>query len=113
MPPRRGGARWQSAAAPPDKPVGFSAAATRPVTPAPLRTAPPCPPGLPPDCPRAENVVVVVSRWFGGILLGPSRFGLINNCARELLVQTGFITGGGSGGESKGGGGSKKKKGGR
>jgi hypothetical protein len=54
-----------------------------------------------------------VSRWFGGILLGPSRFGLINNCARELLVQTGFITGGGSGGESKGGGGSKKKKGGR
>ena len=22
----------------------------------------------------AENVLVVVSRWFGGILLGPSRF---------------------------------------
>jgi len=58
---------------------------------------------------RAEDVVVVVSRWFGGVLLGPSRFGLINNCARELLVKTGFIEGGGGGGAGSGG----KKKGGK
>lgn len=38
-----------------------------------------------------RNTVVVVSRWFGGILLGPARFGLINNTARQLLEQTGFI----------------------
>lgn len=38
-----------------------------------------------------RNAVVVVSRWFGGILLGPARFGLINNTARQLLEQTGFI----------------------
>jgi pyruvate/2-oxoglutarate dehydrogenase complex dihydrolipoamide acyltransferase (E2) component len=39
----------------------------------------------------AENVVVVVSRWFGGVLLGPSRFALINNTARSLLVREGYI----------------------
>ena len=54
---------------------------------------------------KAENVVVVVSRWFGGVLLGPSRFGLINNCARELLVKTGFVAGAGGGGADGGGGG--------
>jgi hypothetical protein len=59
---------------------------------------------------RAEDVVVVVSRWFGGVLLGPSRFGLISNCARELLVSTGFIAGAGEGGGG-GGGGRKKGKG--
>uniref|UniRef100_A0A383W0K8 RWD domain-containing protein n=1 Tax=Tetradesmus obliquus TaxID=3088 RepID=A0A383W0K8_TETOB len=53
-----------------------------------------------------QNAVVVVSRWFGGILLGPARFGLINNTARQLLEQTGFIQhGGGSSGQQ---GGSKK-----
>ncbi len=31
------------------------------------------------------DVVVVVSRWFGGVLLGPQRFALINNTARQLL----------------------------
>eukprot|EP00878_Enallax_costatus_P008527 GHUV01008915.1.p1 GENE.GHUV01008915.1~~GHUV01008915.1.p1 ORF type:complete len:325 (+),score=92.08 GHUV01008915.1:304-1278(+) len=41
---------------------------------------------------NAGNVVVVVSRWFGGILLGPARFGLINNTARQLLEQSGFLT---------------------
>ena len=35
----------------------------------------------------ATDVMVVVSRWFGGILLGPSRFRLINNTARQLLEQ--------------------------
>ena len=33
----------------------------------------------------ARNVLVVVSRWFGGILLGPSRFQCINNTARVAL----------------------------
>ena len=39
----------------------------------------------------AENVVVVVSRWFGGVLLGPARFTHINNAARQLLDQCGYI----------------------
>ncbi|GBG34242.1 Protein IMPACT [Hondaea fermentalgiana] len=47
------------------------------------------------DIVDARNVVVVVSRWYGGIHLGPSRFKIINNVARELLLQEGFITGAG------------------
>lgn len=57
----------------------------------------------------ARNVCVVVSRWYGGILLGPSRFGLINNTARQLLEACGYIAG--AGGGSKGGGGSGGGKG--
>ncbi len=37
-----------------------------------------------------NNVVIVVSRWWGGILLGPSRFRVINNTARQLLEQCGM-----------------------
>lgn len=37
-----------------------------------------------------RNVLVVVSRWYGGILLGPDRFKHINNCARNLLVDEGY-----------------------
>lgn len=33
------------------------------------------------------NCVVVVSRWFGGIKLGPARFKHINNVARELVTS--------------------------
>ena len=33
----------------------------------------------------ANNVLVVVSRWFGGVHLGPARFKYIANTARELL----------------------------
>ncbi|KFQ49591.1 Protein IMPACT, partial [Nestor notabilis] len=36
---------------------------------------------------NAHNVLVVVSRWYGGILLGPDRFKHINNCARNVLVE--------------------------
>ncbi|XP_069778690.1 protein IMPACT isoform X2 [Narcine bancroftii] len=36
------------------------------------------------------NVMVVVSRWYGGIQLGPDRFKHINNCARNLLVEQGY-----------------------
>jgi hypothetical protein len=49
----------------------------------------------------ARNVVVVVSRWFGGTLLGPARFGLINKAARELLESQGMIRSGGGGGGGK------------
>jgi hypothetical protein len=34
-----------------------------------------------------DNTVVVVSRWFGGIKLGPVRFKHINNVARSLLME--------------------------
>ncbi|XP_057872356.1 uncharacterized protein LOC131078626 isoform X1 [Cryptomeria japonica] len=44
----------------------------------------------------ATNVVVVVSRWFGGILLGPDRFKHINNAARSLLLSCGYIKSAGS-----------------
>eukprot|EP00730_Choanoeca_flexa_P013446 TRINITY_DN5329_c0_g1_i1.p1 TRINITY_DN5329_c0_g1~~TRINITY_DN5329_c0_g1_i1.p1 ORF type:complete len:271 (+),score=68.49 TRINITY_DN5329_c0_g1_i1:53-865(+) len=37
-----------------------------------------------------ENVVVMVSRWYGGIHLGPDRFKHINNATRNVLVQHGF-----------------------
>uniref|UniRef100_A0A0P4VWR0 RWD domain-containing protein n=1 Tax=Scylla olivacea TaxID=85551 RepID=A0A0P4VWR0_SCYOL len=38
-----------------------------------------------------SNVMVVVSRWFGGILLGPDRFKHINNSARQILDSCGYI----------------------
>jgi hypothetical protein len=37
------------------------------------------------------NVMVVVSRWYGGQKLGPARFGIINTVARDSLVKGGFI----------------------
>ncbi|XP_037530972.1 protein IMPACT [Nematolebias whitei] len=37
-----------------------------------------------------RNVLVIVSRWYGGILLGPDRFKHINNCARNILVDEGY-----------------------
>lgn len=39
----------------------------------------------------AVDVVAVVSRWFGGVLLGPMRFKHINNAARALLDSCGLI----------------------
>uniref|UniRef100_A0A8C4RV54 Impact RWD domain protein n=1 Tax=Erpetoichthys calabaricus TaxID=27687 RepID=A0A8C4RV54_ERPCA len=38
-----------------------------------------------------RNVMVIVSRWFGGILLGPDRFKHINNCARNILMDECYI----------------------
>ncbi|KAF0697926.1 Aste57867_11423 [Aphanomyces stellatus] len=40
---------------------------------------------------QAENVAVVVSRWYGGIQLGPDRFKHIANSARQVLETNGFI----------------------
>lgn len=54
-------------------------------------------------------MVVVVSRWFGGVLMGPGRFTAINNTARVLLEQMGLVAapggaaGGGGGGKGRGG----------
>ena len=52
---------------------------------------------------HCNNVIVVVSRWFGGILLGPARFKYIASTARALLEETGRIQqrGGQSGGSKK------------
>jgi len=36
------------------------------------------------------NVIVVVTRWYGGVKLGPDRFRVINSVAREALVKGGF-----------------------
>jgi len=54
----------------------------------------------------ASNVIVVVTRWYGGILLGPDRFKHISNVTRNILEQNGFLK------EKKeaGGGKSSKKK---
>lgn len=49
----------------------------------------------------AWDVLVVVSRWYGGLKLGPRRFALINSAARDGLVKAGFVKEGGE----------KKKKG--
>ncbi|XP_015426028.1 PREDICTED: protein IMPACT isoform X1 [Myotis davidii] len=39
---------------------------------------------------NVRNVLVVVSRWYGGVLLGPDRFKHINNCARSILVERSY-----------------------
>ncbi|KAF3009457.1 eIF2 kinase Gcn2p negative regulator [Curvularia kusanoi] len=36
------------------------------------------------------DVMVVVTRWYGGVHLGPDRFRLINTAAREALVLGGY-----------------------
>ncbi|WKY07699.1 hypothetical protein Q1695_007291 [Nippostrongylus brasiliensis] len=38
----------------------------------------------------ADNVLVVVSRWYGGIHLGPDRFRHINNLTREIISKHGL-----------------------
>ncbi|KAL2826010.1 ribosomal protein S5 domain 2-type protein [Aspergillus cavernicola] len=53
------------------------------------------------------DVVVVVTRWYGGVLLGPDRFRLINAAGRDALVKGGLGKEKESGGAEKG----KKKKG--
>jgi hypothetical protein len=39
----------------------------------------------------ARNVIVVVSRWYGGVKLGPSRFHVINSTAQQALEELGEI----------------------
>ena len=35
--------------------------------------------------------MIVVSRWYGGVHLGPDRFRIINETARDALVKGGFV----------------------
>ncbi|KAK8153838.1 ribosomal protein S5 domain 2-type protein [Phyllosticta citrichinensis] len=51
------------------------------------------------------DVMVVVTRWYGGVHLGPDRFRIINQTAREALVEGGFVRQ-----EKEKGGGKKKGK---
>lgn len=54
---------------------------------------------------QVRNAVVVVSRWYGGILLGPVRFHHINTVAKQLLEREGYgkdAVGGGATGKAKG-----------
>eukprot|EP00467_Chlorarachnion_reptans_P022716 CAMPEP_0114535602 /NCGR_PEP_ID=MMETSP0109-20121206/28516_1 /TAXON_ID=29199 /ORGANISM="Chlorarachnion reptans, Strain CCCM449" /LENGTH=573 /DNA_ID=CAMNT_0001719203 /DNA_START=45 /DNA_END=1767 /DNA_ORIENTATION=- len=43
------------------------------------------------DLSGAIGMLVVVSRWYGGVHLGPDRFRHINNAARKILEDQGFI----------------------
>lgn len=58
------------------------------------------------------DTMVVVTRWYGGQKLGPRRFALINQAARDAFVKAGLVQGeaGGTGTTGEGG---KKKKGGK
>ncbi|KAJ1519947.1 hypothetical protein ONE63_004181 [Megalurothrips usitatus] len=38
-----------------------------------------------------RNIVVVVSRWYGGVHLGPDRFRLINNAARQVIEKANLL----------------------
>lgn len=42
------------------------------------------------------GVLVVVSRWYGGVQLGPDRFRIINQVAKDAVVAGGWVKGGGS-----------------
>lgn len=44
------------------------------------------------DLLELENVIVVVTRWFGGVHLGADRFKLINRAAREALDLAGLLS---------------------
>ncbi|MCJ1461330.1 eIF2 kinase Gcn2p negative regulator [Mycoblastus sanguinarius] len=37
------------------------------------------------------GLLVVVSRWYGGVKLGPDRFRIINTVAREAIVDGGWL----------------------
>jgi len=37
------------------------------------------------------NVMVIVTRWYGGVQLGPDRFRIINSVARDAFTKGGFI----------------------
>lgn len=53
------------------------------------------------------DVVVVVTRWYGGVHLGPDRFRIINAVGRDALVRGGFNRGASGSSTEKG----NKKKG--
>ena len=61
---------------------------------------------------NCQNVLVVVTRWYGGTHLGPDRFKHINNAARNVLEQSGALVPNNASlkDQSKGGSKSTKKK---
>lgn len=54
------------------------------------------------------DILVVVTRWYGGVKLGPARFGIINACGRGAIVKAGIL--GSKPGEGEDDGSEKKKK---
>ena len=42
------------------------------------------------DLMSVENLMVVVTRWYGGVHLGPARFKCINNIAKTTIIESGF-----------------------
>nr|CAG8481045.1 11978_t:CDS:10 [Entrophospora candida] len=40
-----------------------------------------------------DGATIEVSRWYGGVMLGPARFDHIEKCAREVLDKGNFVTG--------------------
>lgn len=42
------------------------------------------------DLMNVENLMVVVTRWYGGVHLGPARFKCINNIAKTTIIESGF-----------------------
>ncbi|KAK3679901.1 hypothetical protein LTR78_000278 [Recurvomyces mirabilis] len=53
---------------------------------------------------NAWNVMVVVTRWYGGVQLGPDRFRIINQTAREAVIKGELVeeVGGKDGSKKKG-----------
>jgi len=45
------------------------------------------------------DIMIVVTRWYGGVHLGPDRFRLINTTARDAVVKGGFVKEVGKGGK--------------
>jgi putative IMPACT (imprinted ancient) family translation regulator len=45
------------------------------------------------DLLHMDNVIVIVTRWYGGVQLGPDRFKLINRAARDALEVAQLVTG--------------------
>ena len=62
------------------------------------------------DLTHTNDVIVVVSRWYGGIHLGPARFKYIASTARALLEETGKIGGGGTSSQPRAPSGNKGKR---
>ena len=58
----------------------------------------------------ASNVLVVVSRWFGGIHLGPARFKYIASVGRQALEEAGLVSSANPNVSGGGGGGGGKKR---
>lgn len=51
----------------------------------------------------ATNVCIVVSRWYGGVHLGPARFTLFKKAARQTLEEAGLLPEQGGKDKKKGG----------